>query len=40
MMEFEKQSEIMDMKEEMMDDAVDDAMVSMRCFCISFVCSY
>ena len=26
MMEFEKQSEIMDMKEEMMDDAIDDAL--------------
>lgn len=26
MMEFEKQSEIMDMKEEMMNDAIDDAM--------------
>lgn len=26
MMEFEKQSEIMDMKEEMMSDAIDDAM--------------
>merc|ERR1712240_513242 len=26
MMEFEKQSEIMDMKEEMMEDAIDDAM--------------
>jgi charged multivesicular body protein 2A len=26
MMEFEKQSEIMDMKEEMMDDAIDMAM--------------
>ena len=26
MMEFEKQSEIMDMKEEMMGDAIDDAM--------------
>ena len=26
MMEFEKQSEIMDMKEEMMDDAIDSAM--------------
>ena len=26
MMEFEKQSEIMDMKEEMMDDAIDGAM--------------
>lgn len=25
-MEFEKQSEIMDMKEEMMSDAIDDAM--------------
>jgi len=25
-MEFEKQSEIMDMKEEMMNDAIDDAM--------------
>ncbi|CAB1337949.1 unnamed protein product [Coregonus sp. 'balchen'] len=27
MMEFERQSEIMDMKEEMMNDAIDDAMV-------------
>ncbi len=26
MMEFEKQSEIMDMKEEMMDDAIDTAL--------------
>ena len=26
MMEFEKQSEMMDMKEEMMNDAIDDAM--------------
>ena len=26
MMEFEKQSEIMDMKEEMMDDAIDSAL--------------
>lgn len=26
MMEFEKQSEIMEMKEEMMNDAIDDAM--------------
>ena len=26
MMEFEKQSEIMDMKEEMMDDAIDGAL--------------
>lgn len=26
MQEFEKQSEIMDMKEEMMSDAIDDAM--------------
>lgn len=26
MMEFEKQSEMMDMKEEMMSDAIDDAM--------------
>lgn len=26
MSEFERQSEIMDMKEEMMDDAIDDAM--------------
>jgi len=26
MMEFERQSEIMDMKEEMMNDAIDDAM--------------
>ena len=26
MMEFEKQSEIMEMKEEMMDDAIDSAM--------------
>ena len=26
MREFEKQSEIMDMKEEMMNDAIDDAM--------------
>jgi len=26
MMEFEKQSEIMEMKEEMMSDAIDDAM--------------
>lgn len=26
MMEFEKQSEIMDMKEEMMNDVIDDAM--------------
>ena len=26
MMEFEKQSEIMDMKEEMMSDAIDDAL--------------
>lgn len=26
MMEFEKQSEVMDMKEEMMNDAIDDAM--------------
>lgn len=26
MMEFEKQSELMDMKEEMMNDAIDDAM--------------
>ena len=26
MMEFERQSEIMDMKEEMMSDAIDDAM--------------
>ena len=26
MMEFEKQTEIMDMKEEMMNDAIDDAM--------------
>ena len=26
MMEFEKQSEILDMKEEMMDDAIDDAL--------------
>lgn len=26
MMEFEKQSEIMNMKEEMMNDAIDDAM--------------
>jgi charged multivesicular body protein 2A len=26
MMEFERQSEIMDMKEEMMGDAIDDAM--------------
>jgi charged multivesicular body protein 2A len=26
MMEFEKQSEIMDMKEEMMDDAIDNAL--------------
>ena len=26
MMEFEKQTEIMDMKEEMMGDAIDDAM--------------
>uniref|UniRef100_K7GBU9 Charged multivesicular body protein 2A n=1 Tax=Pelodiscus sinensis TaxID=13735 RepID=K7GBU9_PELSI len=29
MMEFEKQSEIMDMKEEMMNDAIDDAMGSL-----------
>ena len=28
MMEFERQAEIMDMKEEMMNDAIDDAMVS------------
>lgn len=26
MMEFERQSEIMDMKEDMMNDAIDDAM--------------
>lgn len=26
MMEFERQAEIMDMKEEMMNDAIDDAM--------------
>ena len=26
MMEFEKQSEMMDMKEEMMDDAIDSAL--------------
>lgn len=26
MMEFEKQSEMMDMKEELMNDAIDDAM--------------
>lgn len=26
MMDFERQSEIMDMKEEMMNDAIDDAM--------------
>lgn len=26
MMEFEKQAEIMDMKEELMNDAIDDAM--------------
>ena len=26
MMEFEKQSEMMDMKQEMMDDAIDDVM--------------
>ena len=28
MMEFERQSEVMDMKQEMMDDAIDDAMAS------------
>jgi charged multivesicular body protein 2A len=31
MMEFEQQSEIMDMKGEMMDDAIDDAVITYSC---------
>ena len=36
MMDFEKESATMDMKEEMMSDAVDDAMDAGKCKCTIF----